>query len=185
MIKVYTTTLNGESRNYEFPLLKKEKDLEFSKSVFNNQIDNLGNINFTYSGKLDEDILIVFPSFYLCNEHTKKELSQIKGFAFKAVTLIDQKTQKETHEYSFFYPQKILTGIIDKNLSKYLVMGKGKPYEFKSWWDIVIDKKKLAGIDDEIFKIKEMIPTIYVTERVKKILEKKSKIFEFFEVPVK
>jgi len=85
MMKIFSIALNNKNSKYCFPLLKEEKNLEFSKKIFNNKISQLGNIKLTYSGKLDEDILVVSPGFYLCNEKTRNELSKIIGFAFKVI----------------------------------------------------------------------------------------------------
>ncbi|GHU62683.1 hypothetical protein FACS189418_4530 [Clostridia bacterium] len=155
----------------------KELDYpEWFRSVMGTgKIENWENVKFYYHSrrtKLNEEYLI---NSYRCPIVHKKVIDVLKqegiqGIEALSLSLIDQDSQLVNENYALLNILNFIEAY-DMSKSKYMYIDKYQFYSFLPE-DIVLDQKVCESFD--IFRCKQDKMRIYVSEKVKNIIEKNS-----------
>lgn len=183
-IKYGTNTIYAETTNMD--------EIEYNgikKGFFDNiilsscAIDNWPNVEFYYSSKasdLESDYLLNVKRWPIVHTRVMEEFEKkgVKGIQYFPIKLIDVVTKKINYNYVLMYIVNFIDAY-DMEKSKYRYNEKYNLYSFLPK-DTYLNKSVCIKYD--IFRCSKSVASIYVSEKVKKIVEDNHWIgFTFYE----
>ncbi|TDW13119.1 hypothetical protein EDD63_1499 [Breznakia blatticola] len=185
-IKSNTNTIYAEKSNLGEIVYKDVKVGFFSNIIyksFEKLSDTWPEVEFYYSSKasdLENEYLINVNRWPIIHKKVMEKFNdnKIKGLQYLPIKLIDVVTGKVNNNYVVMYIMNFIEAY-DMNLSKYTYNEKYNVYSFLPQ-DIVLDEKVCKDYD--IFRCKKDFVGIYVSQKIKNIIDDNNWIgFEFYK----
>lgn len=183
-IKDGINTIYAEATNMDEIVYEDIKKGFFDNIVLSSHvIKNWPNVEFYYSSivsNLESDYLLNVKRWPIVHIRVMEEFNKqgIEGIQFYPIKLIDIVTQQTNNNYVLMYITNFIDAF-DMNKSKYKYNEK---YDFYTFFpkDTYLDKNICSKYD--IFRCSKSVATIYVSNKIKQIVEKNHWVgFTFYE----
>lgn len=183
-IKNGTNTIYAETTNMD-----EIEYFDIKKGFFDNiilsetNIEDWPNVEFYYSSQasnLESDYLLNIKRWPIIHKRVKEELEveNIKGINYFPIKLIDVVTQEVNNHYFLMYVNNFIDAYdMDKSQYKY-----NEKYNFYTFMphETYLDDKVCCQHD--IFRCKKSVAPLYVSEKIKKLVERNNWIgFDFYK----
>lgn len=176
---IYAETTNMDEIEYE----GVKKGFFDSIILTPRSINNWPNVEFYYSSNvsnLESEYLLNVKRWPIVHVKVMEEFNKngIKGLQYFPVKLIDVVTQKVNTNYALMYVVNFIDAF-DMEKSKYKY---NKKYNLYTFFPRETYLNKNVCLEHDIFRCSKSVASIYVSERIKKIVEDNHWIgFAFYE----